>query len=44
MPKLLLVGIIEQTCRQTIVRQIPGITDCFRVKDDTSDKIKVNIN
>ncbi|KAL0567638.1 hypothetical protein V5O48_014357 [Marasmius crinis-equi] len=34
MPKLLLVGIIERTCRTTIVREIPGITDCFQTKDE----------
>lgn len=37
MPKLLLVGIIERTCRATIIREIPGITDCFQVKDDRKD-------
>ncbi|KAG5648886.1 hypothetical protein DXG03_000235 [Asterophora parasitica] len=35
MPKLLLVGIIERTCRATIIREIPGITECFQVKDDS---------
>lgn len=35
MPKLLLVGIIERTCRATVIREIPGITDCFQVKEDT---------
>ncbi|KAK0190723.1 hypothetical protein F5146DRAFT_1045469 [Armillaria mellea] len=24
----------ERTCRSTIIRQIPGITDCFQVKSD----------
>ncbi|TFK43688.1 hypothetical protein BDQ12DRAFT_702711 [Crucibulum laeve] len=35
MPKLLFVGIVERTCRSTVVREIPGITDCFQVKDDS---------
>ncbi|EFI27675.1 RNA polymerase I largest subunit [Coprinopsis cinerea okayama7 len=35
MPKLLFVGIIERTCRATVVREIPGITDCFQVKEDS---------
>ncbi|PBK69851.1 beta and beta-prime subunits of DNA dependent RNA-polymerase [Armillaria solidipes] len=34
MPKLLFIGIVERTCRSTIIRQIPGITDCFQVKSD----------
>ncbi|KAI3612276.1 dna-directed rna polymerase i subunit rpa1 [Moniliophthora roreri] len=34
MPKLLLVGIVERVCRATIVREIPGITDCFQTKSD----------
>lgn len=34
MPKLLLVGIVEKTCAKTIIREIPGITDCFKSKDD----------
>ncbi|KAF8165499.1 hypothetical protein B0H34DRAFT_743123 [Crassisporium funariophilum] len=35
MPKLLFVGIVERACRATIVREIPGILDCFQVKDDS---------
>ncbi|KAF5364049.1 hypothetical protein D9756_000358 [Leucocoprinus leucothites] len=35
MPKLLFVGIVEKTCRATVIREIPGITDCFQVKDDS---------
>lgn len=35
MPKLLFVGIVERACRATVVRQIPGITDCFQVKGDS---------
>ena len=34
MPKLLFVGIVERTCRATIIREIPGITECFQTKDD----------
>ncbi|PSS35416.1 hypothetical protein PHLCEN_2v1571 [Hermanssonia centrifuga] len=34
MPKLLLVGIVEKTCLKTVIREIPGITDCFKSKDD----------
>ncbi|KAH8094813.1 beta and beta-prime subunits of DNA dependent RNA-polymerase [Cristinia sonorae] len=30
MPKLLLVGIVERTCLKTVIREIPGITDCFK--------------
>jgi len=33
-PKLLLVGIVEKTCVKTVVREIPGITDCFKSKED----------
>lgn len=35
MPKLLFVGIVERTCSATIIREIPGITECFQVKDDS---------
>ncbi|KAF8639898.1 hypothetical protein AX17_001150 [Amanita inopinata Kibby_2008] len=34
MPKLLFVGIVERTCRTTVVREIPGITDCFCTRED----------
>lgn len=34
MPKLLLVGIVERACLKTIIREIPGITDCFKSQDD----------
>ncbi|KAL0949316.1 hypothetical protein HGRIS_009392 [Hohenbuehelia grisea] len=44
MPKLLLVGIIERTCRSTVIREIPGITDCFAVKDDKTGVVKLNTN
>jgi hypothetical protein len=33
-PKLLLVGIVERACVKTIVREIPGIKDCFAGKDE----------
>ncbi|TCD69860.1 hypothetical protein EIP91_005937 [Steccherinum ochraceum] len=35
MPKLLLVGIVEKTCLRTVIREIAGITDCFKSKDDS---------
>jgi DNA-directed RNA polymerase I subunit RPA1 len=35
MPKMLFVGIVERTCRATIIREIPGIRDCFQTKDDS---------
>ncbi|KAI0700751.1 hypothetical protein BC835DRAFT_1326250 [Cytidiella melzeri] len=38
MPKLLLVGLVEKTCRKTVIREIPGIMDCFKSKDDKSGK------
>ncbi|KAJ7648491.1 hypothetical protein B0H17DRAFT_1172276 [Mycena rosella] len=47
MPKLLLVGILERTCRATIIREIPGITECFQVKEDDKKgetKIKLTTN
>ncbi|KAF9534749.1 hypothetical protein CPB83DRAFT_802942 [Crepidotus variabilis] len=34
MPKLLFVGIVERVCRATVIREIPGISDCFQVKED----------
>ncbi|KZT72559.1 beta and beta-prime subunits of DNA dependent RNA-polymerase [Daedalea quercina L-15889] len=37
MPKLLLVGIVERTCVRTVIREIPGITDCFKSREDASD-------
>lgn len=40
MPKLLLVGIVERTCNKTVVREIPGIKDCFQVKEDQKDGIQ----
>lgn len=45
MPKLLFVGIIERACRGTVIREIPGISDCFQVKDTKPSEtgIKVRI-
>lgn len=43
-PKLLLVGLVERTCRKTVIREIPGIKDCFRIKEDGKDIIKVISN
>ena len=34
MPKLLFVGIVERTCRAAVIREIPGITECFSSKED----------
>lgn len=34
MPKLLFIGIIERTCRSTVIREIPDITDCFQNKEE----------
>jgi hypothetical protein len=42
MPKLLLVGLVERTCTKTVVREIPGIVDCFQLAgDDNKGKIVV---
>lgn len=39
----MVVDIVERTCRKTVVREIPGITDCFRVKEANKDgSIKVS--
>ncbi|KAH7930704.1 beta and beta-prime subunits of DNA dependent RNA-polymerase [Leucogyrophana mollusca] len=45
-PKLLLVGIVERTCRKTIIREIPGITDCFSavVKERGAERIRLTTN
>ncbi|KIY49422.1 RNA polymerase I largest subunit [Fistulina hepatica ATCC 64428] len=37
MPKLLFVGIVERTCRSTVVREICGIADCFQSKEERKD-------
>lgn len=29
---------MERACSKTIIREIPGIKDCFRVKEDSKDK------
>lgn len=34
MPKLLFVGIMERTCRTTVIREISGISDCFQTRDE----------
>jgi hypothetical protein len=39
------VDIVERTCRKTVVREIPGIIDCFRVKEANKDgSIKVSMS
>jgi DNA-directed RNA polymerase I subunit RPA1 len=47
MPKLLFVGIVERVCRATVIREIPGISECFQSRDtskkDEEDVIKVSI-
>ncbi|KAJ7228454.1 hypothetical protein GGX14DRAFT_413252 [Mycena pura] len=43
MPKLLLVGILERTCRATIIREIPGISECFQVKEEGKGETKVKL-
>ncbi|KAF9226653.1 beta and beta-prime subunits of DNA dependent RNA-polymerase [Gyrodon lividus] len=43
-PKLLLVGVVERACRKTIIREIPGITDCFKLADDKKGKIQLTTN
>ena len=37
-PKLLLVDIVERACKKAVIREIPGITDCFESKDSDKDK------
>ncbi len=40
----MIVDIVERTCRKTVVREIPGIIDCFRVKEKNKDgSIKVSV-
>lgn len=41
MPKLLFVGIAEKACRAAVIREIPGITDCFQVKAEDDADITV---
>ena len=33
----MLVDIVERACLKTVVREIPGIVDCFRVKEANKD-------
>jgi DNA-directed RNA polymerase I subunit RPA1 len=37
-PKLLLVGVLERACRKTVIREIPGIADCFILKEQPKAK------
>ena len=37
MPKLLLVGLVERVCLKPVVREIPGITDCFMNEEDSKN-------
>ncbi|KAJ7498705.1 hypothetical protein FB451DRAFT_1202781 [Mycena latifolia] len=42
-----LLASLERTCRATIIREIPGITECFQVKEDGKKgetKIKLTTN
>ncbi|TBU46604.1 beta and beta-prime subunits of DNA dependent RNA-polymerase [Dichomitus squalens] len=41
MPKLLLVGLVERVCLKTVVREIPGITDCFMNEEDGKNGEKI---
>ncbi|KZT29285.1 beta and beta-prime subunits of DNA dependent RNA-polymerase [Neolentinus lepideus HHB14362 ss-1] len=44
-PKLLLVGIVERVCQKTVIREIPSISDCFRVREESKDgKTKLTTN
>lgn len=40
MPKLLFVGIVERACRATVIREIPGIADCFQTKETVKGSSK----
>ncbi|KZT62602.1 beta and beta-prime subunits of DNA dependent RNA-polymerase [Calocera cornea HHB12733] len=37
-PKLLLVGLIERCCSGSVVREIPGLQNCFVVADDRAKR------
>jgi len=37
-PKLLLVGLIERCCAGSVVREIPGLQNCFIVADDAAKR------
>ncbi|KAF8812281.1 beta and beta-prime subunits of DNA dependent RNA-polymerase [Phlegmacium glaucopus] len=44
---LLFVGIVERACRTTVVREIPGISDCFQTKESqkgAEPEIKLTTN
>lgn len=41
-PKILLVGIVERTCAATVVREIPGIQDCFIASKEDDKDISVS--
>ncbi|KAI0677397.1 beta and beta-prime subunits of DNA dependent RNA-polymerase [Trametes maxima] len=41
MPKLLLVGLVERVCVKTVVREISGITDCFKNEEDGKNGGKI---
>ncbi|KAH8830398.1 hypothetical protein DL96DRAFT_1495292 [Flagelloscypha sp. PMI_526] len=36
-PKLLFVGIVEKACRVAVIREIPGISDCFQSKSEDGE-------
>ncbi|KAH9943303.1 beta and beta-prime subunits of DNA dependent RNA-polymerase [Epithele typhae] len=42
MPKLLLVGLVERVCLKTVVREIPGISDCFMKEDEGKNGEKLH--
>jgi DNA-directed RNA polymerase I subunit RPA1 len=33
-PKLLLVDVIERTCRMAVIHQVPNIARCMKIYDD----------
>ncbi|KZO96375.1 beta and beta-prime subunits of DNA dependent RNA-polymerase [Calocera viscosa TUFC12733] len=37
-PKLLLVGLIERCCSASVVRELPGLQNCFVVADDRAKR------
>ena len=41
MPKLLLVGLVERVCLKTVIREIPGITDCFMNEEEGKNGEKI---
>ena len=32
------MGIVEKACQKTVIREVPGISDCFASKDEGKDK------